>query len=88
VDRPEVDDWKTRWGSESWWKDNFVRNNMMVTAAEQYVICGAVHPNTIIEDTKISGGTAACVRSMVSAGIKRAIYVPSETPSDIVWVNF
>lgn len=88
VERPEVEDWKTRWGAESWWKDNFVRNRKMIEAAKVHVICGPHRPETIFTTPNIKGGTAACVRDMKRLGVERAVYINSENTDDIVWVNF
>lgn len=88
VERPTDVDWKAEWGRCAWWKDNFVRNRKMIEAAKLHVICGPHRPETIFTTPTIKGGTAACVREMKRLGVERAIYINSEDPSDIVWVNF
>lgn len=92
VERPEEDNWRDLWRSQRWWTDNFKRNGDMIDRASEtkghHIVCAPVHPKVILEDRKITGGTADATRQMARKGVEQVIYVPTEDPDNIVWVSF
>jgi hypothetical protein len=89
VDRPIFEDlahMSQLWRSEKWWTDNFVRNEVMITSAQQHVICHQTHPRTMLTNRNLKGGTAHAVRAMQRLEVKEAVFISTEHPDDIVWV--
>ena len=62
VERPDVADWRARWGTERWWRDNFSRNTAMIVASDVTVIVSPRPPHVLLGET--SGGTAGCVKEL------------------------
>ena len=73
VDRPDVDDWRRRWRTERWWRDNHARNYAMVDLADRAIVVARDHPWRLLGQ---EGGTAACVRSLRGRGVRHVWWVP------------
>lgn len=86
-DREEVPNWKDLWGRQKWWLDNFKRNEDMINDASLHVIVSNFHPNEVFL-RKISGGTAAAIRSMRKS-VDRAVWIDSSADDTeaVRWIN-
>jgi hypothetical protein len=78
VERPDAGDWRDRWDSERWWRDNFARNAAMVTASSDTIVISDRNPTMLIEEKR--GGTAACVRDVRRARPERPVVWAKDRP--------
>jgi hypothetical protein len=86
VDRPDIDDWRTRWDTDKWWRDNFARNAAMVAASTGTVVVTPTHPRELAAQRR--GGTAAALRDVRRARPDtRIIWVPDRPDIVTSWVR-
>lgn len=86
VERPDVADWARLWDSERWWRDNHVRNAVMVATSTTTVVVSPRPPRTLLGEQR--GGTAACVREVLRRRGDgcRVIWVPDD-PDRVVCID-
>jgi hypothetical protein len=75
VERPDVEDWRSRWDAERWWVDNFARNAAMVEMSTTAVVVSPSRPLELAAMTR--GGTAQCVKLLArTRPDQRVVWVP------------
>ena len=83
VERPEVADWARRWSDERWFVDNFVRNTVLVDAADLLVVVSSQRPLEVAARRR--GGTAHCVRTWAQRRGTRVLWVPDDPHLELRW---
>jgi hypothetical protein len=91
VERPACLDWRRRWRTERWWRDNHERNHHMVATSTAACVVSPSNPLDLLLEDK--GGTVACVKHLHGQRrrIKGVWWVPDwhRGPGNgVTWVPF